>query len=609
MINPVRNTKLTGFAKRITMKPKTNQISNGVKKFLFFTIISIILFSPLFSQGQDILGQETIFNIESSYDLSQRSQLSATLIKISPSAYWYMDKDFWHGLSYDSGGQGEIERSLNALAQEFEESIYPKLTQTFGFEWSPGIDKDTRITVLMHPMKKESGGYFDSSDEYPKVQLPESNEREMIYLNTSHINTDYAKSFLAHEFIHLITFNQKNKIYNISEDTWLNEARAEYAPTLLGYDKAYEGSNLQRRIKDFLDKPSDSLTEWRDSSADYGIINLFIQYLVDHYGVDILVDSLKTAKTGIESLNVVLAQRGFKEDFSQVFANWTIAVLVNDCQFLEKYCYFNQNLKNLRIVPLTNYLPFVGESTLLVNNTTKDWSSNWHKFIGGSGTLRLEFKMGNEAVNFKVPYMIQDSQGNFSVNTLTLKNNQGEILVSDFGSKNISLIIMPIAQGKTSNFSGLQPFRSFSWSASTWGQKEEEIDISIPPLSKPISQMTRAEILARITELQNLVGQLQNLLGKLSGVSVSCKNITENLFFGMLNNSRVSCLQEFLKSQGLDIYPEGIVSGNFGKLTQIAVVRFQEKYAAEILAPLGLKSGTGIVGASTRAKINQLLTK
>lgn len=73
------------------------------------------------------------------------------------------------------------------------------------------------------------------------------------------------------------------------------------------------------------------------------------------------------------------------------------------------------------------------------------------------------------------------------------------------------------------------------------------------------------------------------------------------------NNSDVKQLQEFLKEQGREIYPEGIVSGYFGKLTKKAVIRFQEKYAEEILASFVDKKGTGIAGENTIRKINMLL--
>jgi peptidoglycan hydrolase-like protein with peptidoglycan-binding domain len=90
--------------------------------------------------------------------------------------------------------------------------------------------------------------------------------------------------------------------------------------------------------------------------------------------------------------------------------------------------------------------------------------------------------------------------------------------------------------------------------------------------------------------------------------SISCSQLSSNLYFGMSGNNGVKCLQEFLKSQGADIYPEGLVTGNFGSLTKQAVIKFQEKYTADILTPVGLLKGSGYVGAQTRAKINQILS-
>lgn len=567
----------------------------SLKLLIIFTT-AFLLTTPQLVGAQDVLGQQTIFNVEALYDFSQRTTLSASLIKVSPTAYWYFDSKVWAELSSDQ--QAETNASLDALAEEFETNIYPKLTRVFGSEWSPGIDKDTRITILMHQMTKTTGGYGDTADEYPKVQIPESNEREMIYLNTQHLNTSYAKSFLAHELIHLITFNQKNKKSGVSEDIWLNEARAEYASTFLGYDDIYEGSNLQRRVKDFLDKPSDSLTEWRETPADYGVVNLFTQYLVDHYGIQVLSDSLGRQEVGIQSINSVLAQRGFQENFTQIFNNWSIAVLVNNCQVSEKYCYYNKNLKNFRITPLINYLPFVGESTLSVTNTTKDWSGNWHKFIGGKGTLTIDFT-GTKGIAFSLPYIINHSNGDVTVGNLPLDAAQnGKILITDFGSENVALTIIPITKARTADFSSIEPSRTFSWTAATKGETQITIP-SLSPLKKPVAEMTRNEILARIAEIQQVVAQLQTLLLQLGG-TVSCESINQNLYFGLKENAQVMCLQEFLKNQGTSIYPEGIVNGNFFNATLQAVIRFQTKYGIQ---------GTGYVGPLTRAKINEFLNK
>ena len=69
----------------------------------------------------------------------------------------------------------------------------------------------------------------------------------------------------------------------------------------------------------------------------------------------------------------------------------------------------------------------------------------------------------------------------------------------------------------------------------------------------------------------------------------------------------VKCLQTFLKIQGVEIYPEGIISGWFGPLTKSAVIRFQEKYFEEILVPWGFKQGTGYAAQTTTAQIRKML--
>ena len=565
-----------------------------MKTKLKIVFILIFLLAPLLVRAEQI-GQIVNFFVDPSYDLKGRSQITASLQKIGFRSYFYLDENWWSNL--DKSQQNEVQKALSFLADEFDQKIYPTLTSTFGSEWRPGIDNDYSITILIHPMQKEAGGYFNSADEYPIIQAPKSNQREMVYLNAQHIEGPNIKSLLSHEFLHLIIFNQKERIYGIAEEIWLNEARSEYAPTLLGYDDEFEGSNLQNRVKDFLSNPSDSLTEWKNEKADYGVLNLFTQYLVDHYGIKILVDSLQSAKIGIPSLNYALEKNGFEKDFSQIFTDWTITVLVNDCSLNEKYCYQNENLKNLRISPQTNFLPLIGESSLALTDKTKNWAGNWYKFIGGQGTLNLEFS-GDSRVTFKVPYLTRDISGQYSVNFFQLdKNQNGKISIPNFRKEITSLVIIPSIQSKISDFSKSEPSFSFFWKVSIVEKTKEEREAELIK-----------KLLAQIEELKKEIARLQAQINAILSQKIGTCTFSSNLYYGMMNNSEVRCLQEFLKSQGPEIYPEGLVTGNFLSLTKAAVIRFQEKYASEILAPWGITKGTGFVGETTRAKINQLLS-
>jgi peptidoglycan hydrolase-like protein with peptidoglycan-binding domain len=86
--------------------------------------------------------------------------------------------------------------------------------------------------------------------------------------------------------------------------------------------------------------------------------------------------------------------------------------------------------------------------------------------------------------------------------------------------------------------------------------------------------------------------------------SVATKvNLNRNLTLDMTGED-VSSLQKFLATDKA-IYPEGLVTGKFGLLTEAAVKRWQTKY--------GLKcaDGTacGYIGPNTRKKLNELMAK
>jgi len=135
------------------------------------------------------------------------------------------------------------------------------------------------------------------------------------------------------------------------------------------------------------------------------------------------------------------------------------------------------------------------------------------------------------------------------------------------------------------------------------------------------SALTAEEIQAQIQALLQQIEQLQQQLAQIQGeqgvsgqVPAACEGITfsRHLKQGMSGND-VKCLQALLNQDpDTRLAESGVGSpGNettyFGPLTKAAVIKFQEKYADEVLAPWGLTKGTGYVGDTTIAKLNSLL--
>ena len=580
----------------------------------FFLALTLML-TPLFAQADNYGAQKT-FNVDKSYDTSNRTKISSTLVWAGGKIYFYVDDAWWANLT--AVQKSSYSTSFQALDTEFSKTIYPKLTTLYGTDVNPMVDRGGKITVLVHPMVKDAGGYINTGDGYSKSLVPTSNEREMVYMNTRFIDSALAKAYLAHEFTHLITFNQKDLLRDVTEDIWLNEARADYASTILGYDSPYAGGNFEQRVTSYAADSGKSLTEWLNKPANYGAAHLFMQYIVDQYGTKILADSMASSKVGIAAINYALAKNNYNIDFNHVFRNWLIALTVNDCSLGSQYCYRYAPLANFRITPRINYLPTSDQASLSVMYNTSYFAGNWQKIVGGAGDLTLEIS-SPETANFWVPYLLCYAKGGeCMVGDLDLDENGKAVLkLPKFGSQYASLTLMPFATGKITGFNTLN--------ASTLSYTFRIAVAAVPEVAGAETENSadNAALIARLTaqieQLKSEILKLQAVLaarlsqsqtaaaGSKTASAYSCAAITADLYYGVENYGQVKCLQEFLAAQGSQIYPQGAVSGSFSTYTRDAVSRFQEKYASEILAPLGLTVGTGYVGASTRKTINRLI--
>lgn len=458
-----------------------------IQTIYFLFAVSILIFPSVLYAAQ--LGEAVNFKITPSYDSRGRSETTAFLKRISASAYFYVERDFWDSL--DQTAKNDFESKLDVLAMEFDQNIYPNITALFGSEWKPGIDNDERVTILLALLHKNAGGYFDSGNEFSKQQNPDSNEREMLYLNASFLTQSRAKVFLAHEFQHLISFFQKDKRLNKEDDVWLNEVRSEYAPYFLNMETVYRGSNIESRARQFLSNSSDSLTEWRDALDDYGSVGMLTYYLGDRFGSSFFSEIMKSDKVGIESASDALKRVGSSETFSDIFADWLAANYLNDPS-LESghYSYKNSNFANIRVSP--NFSLLVSSLPVTLNFSTKDWTPRWHEFVGtGQGILKLEFKSPEPSADFRAPYIINEVSGQKTIKFLDLKTasdgQAGTLYLSDFGPKIRSVVVSPFSRRKTADFTDNDPASTFSLTASIITDLPAQA--GMPAIQEPVQEI------------------------------------------------------------------------------------------------------------------------
>ena len=304
-------------------------------------------------------------------DLNTLEYYQATfdLRLVTPRGYWYVDQE-----------QEVRQEDLEEAAREFEDHIYPGVTAIFGPEWSPGVDNDPHLNILNSRLRG-AGGYFSSSDEYPLLISPYSNQREIIYMNIGAfpIGTEAYLGVLAHELQHAVHWNA-----DASEDTWVNEGLSDLAVALLGYGS---GSSLR-----FLSSGPTSMVHWPisgiGSRANYGAASLFMQYLVEHYGdSEDLTPLVDQTADGIAGINAYLKELGHRATFRQVFEDWSVANYLDRFQpDLTEGPYTYSNL-NAGTTP-TRIL----DSSLSLESTLPQFSTEYIQIRADSGPIRIVFQ-------------------------------------------------------------------------------------------------------------------------------------------------------------------------------------------------------------------------
>jgi len=264
---------------------------------------------------------------------NERFQVQAVLRYVTPHVYFWVEQ----GVNYDPG-------ELTALADTFENEIYPTTREFFGSEWTPGIDGDEHIYILYAGGAGFSiAGYFSAADEIHPLIHEYSNAHELFLFNsdTAGLGDEYTYGVLAHEFQHMIHWHQDR-----NETSWMNEGFSEVAAFLNGYSPG--GFDLL-----YISDPDLQLNDWPNKKSatrpHYGSGFLYLTYFLDRFGEEASKKLVQEQANGFDSVEKVLREINAADRLSgqpitadDFFMDWAVTNFLLDPSVGDgRYVYHN----------------------------------------------------------------------------------------------------------------------------------------------------------------------------------------------------------------------------------------------------------------------------
>ena len=240
--------------------------------------------------------------------------ITATLVYLTPHTYFWVED-----------GVKVSQNNLKTAADHFETKTYPTDRAFFGSEWTPGVDSDVHLSLLISDKLGEHvAGYYSSMDEHSRLVHKYSNEMEMFYISAENgeLGTSFFDCVLAHEFQHMIHW-----YHHSNQAGWINEGLSELACQINDLDTG--GS-----MYSFADKPDTQLDSWPDETGDagpnYGAAYLFMTYFLDRFGKEATQALVADPLYSYAAVSDVLSKTNTGLAFEDVFADWVVANTIND---------------------------------------------------------------------------------------------------------------------------------------------------------------------------------------------------------------------------------------------------------------------------------------
>lgn len=290
--------------------------------------------------------------------------------------------------------------------QNGDNGIYADTRARFGSEWTlnGGRDGDPRVVlVFLSPDSIGGEGLFGFFNPADQSDSGSSNRGEILYLNANRANTDLydVLGTIAHEFSHLILYNQKvvqNGAFPegaSSENSVLDEGLAVLNEELCGFSfTGDQGGNffmlsaVSRLLEEGLNRP---YFQFGGQLSDYGAGYLFWRYVHDQLGVDAIRTLATSTQTGRANFDAVL-----DESFTSFFQRYTQAVALNGQAGVPENLQFknlslsgsfqSRNNTSFQLHGLQGINTLTLPGTVATSVELEPWGSVFYRISGGDGS-------------------------------------------------------------------------------------------------------------------------------------------------------------------------------------------------------------------------------
>jgi hypothetical protein len=303
----------------------------------------------------------------------------STLVASNTRAVAYLDDSL-------AGADVKITRpDIQNILDKFSDTSYATITDIFG---EPSdVDSNGKVVFLFTPLVDQVGGvagFYSSGSLFSVSEGGNGNRSDMMFIGLSHELAFYAP-LLAHEFQHLISFNQHALIRNgDSEESWLNEGLSHHTEDLVD---GHIAGDLPRLYGPYLESPERfSLTgEAGENNGIRGAAYLFVRGLVETYGAGIAGRLVKTNRTGIRNVETETGEDFnalFQTHASRLFLSGTGLSTQNNLNYT--LAFFTEPVSGLRSLPTPGEVG-LSISSSPISGRSKPFAPSYIRLMGTDG--------------------------------------------------------------------------------------------------------------------------------------------------------------------------------------------------------------------------------